>query len=101
MEDNNSQNMSQQNDAQTSSQTTPQSSSDFSKTTIVVLVILTLLISTLSTWVLLGEVSNVKISQKVPASSSGEVRINILPAEQPKTTTGATGQVVLKLNKLL
>lgn len=87
-------------------QTTPQASQvispepkqevDISKTTITVLVLLTLMISIIGTWTVLNEISNVKTVQK-PSTAQGHVSFTITgpPSEPAKSST--TGNVVLEV----
>ncbi len=96
MENKNSEGISQQGNVQSAAQPAPQSGMDFSKTTIIVLVVLTLLISTLGTWTVLEQLSNAQVSQKGPEATSGEVKLNIVA---PDPTIGATGHVTLNILK--
>lgn len=70
-----------------------QGNSDISKTTITILVLLTLMISVIGTWTVLNEVNNVKLSQK-PSSTTGVVSLNI---QQPSEPVPITGKVTLKI----
>ncbi|MBN2053111.1 hypothetical protein JW756_06410 [Candidatus Woesearchaeota archaeon] len=74
---------------------------DVSNKTIVVLVILTVIISILSTFVVMGEVSNLELqsarqSSKV-SSNSGKVTFAISEPVEPLPPMSATGQVVFRI----
>ena len=83
----------------------PAENNDISKTTITVLVLLTLMISVIGTWTVLNELSNVKPVQQSSAAT-GKVELTILPngnanaiANSPQQTSAATGQVALEIKK--
>jgi hypothetical protein len=61
---------------------------DISKTTITVLVLLTLMISIIGTWTVMSEISSAKVVQQEPARSTGQIRFSITEAPPPKTATG-------------
>ncbi|MEM4638132.1 MAG: hypothetical protein QXK76_03880 [Candidatus Woesearchaeota archaeon] len=85
-----------QTSTQNSSQMINQSSqegNDISKTTITILVLITLMISVIGTWTVLNEVNNVKLTQK-PSSTTGVVSLNI---QQPSEPVPITGKVMLKI----
>lgn len=66
-----------------------------SKSTILVLVILTVVISLLGTWTVLNEVNSVKVitpESSKDSTSSGEVRLTVIEPPEP---VQSTGQVVL------
>lgn len=87
-----------ENDINQSSPVIPNEKTDISKTTITVLVLVTLMISVLGTWTVLNELSNVKTTQQAPSSSSGEVKLNIVSTGQNvPDQTGATGRVSLTI----
>ena len=73
---------------------------DISKTVVVVLVILSVLISILGTWVTLSEISNVRPSSvvyKAPAQG-GRVSISIISPSE-KATSSIDGKVTLTVIK--
>ena len=80
---------------------------DLSKKTIVVLVILTVIISVLGTFVVVSEVNALKVPSgamtKAPAVSKpsnigvSQVSINIAPPPSPPVTDKATGEVTLTI----
>jgi hypothetical protein len=72
---------------------------DISKTTLAVLVILTLMISIIGTWTVLNEISAVKLYAKAPSSSSGVVKLNVLPppGSVPAQASSTTGMVVMNI----
>jgi len=69
---------------------------DLSKTTLVVLVLLTLVISVIGTWSVLNEVNSVKATQEAAGTKTAEVSLNLVAPAQPSK---ATGQVVFNLEK--
>ncbi|MBD3204630.1 hypothetical protein GF327_10145 [Candidatus Woesearchaeota archaeon] len=75
------------------------SNKDLSRSVIVILVILSVVISILSTWVVLEEVSRVQktptIEEKNLAQSSAEVRLQIVD-KTPKSASAA-GNIVLNI----
>lgn len=93
--------------APSAQQTAPAQSSatqevDVSRSTIIVLVMLTLIISVLGTWTVLHETNPVKVVSRNALPVGGEVRLNILPPgtdpnQGPISST--TGQVSLIINK--
>lgn len=52
---------------------------DLGKSTIVVLVLLTLVISVIGTWTVLNEVSKIKTPGPIPATTNGNIKLNLLP----------------------
>jgi hypothetical protein len=86
MDENNQQN----NSAQQATPAAPSQEVDISKTTIAVLVLLTLMISVIGTWTVLNEISSVKIAQpSKPSSAVGEVKMVVInPADNLAATTG-------------
>jgi len=75
---------------------------DISKTTITVLVLLTLMISVIGTWTVLNEVSNVRMTQQ-SSVASGKVTLTLQsdktqnPPVEQKSTNAATGQVIFEV----
>lgn len=76
----------------------PSDSNDISKTTITILVLLTLMISIIGTWTVLNEVNNVKIVSQ-ESTSSGIVSLNLQSPNQPTEPVAASGRVVLNILK--
>jgi len=75
----------------------PADNPDISKTTIAVLVLLTLMISVIGTWTVLNEISNVRpTGSNVAAPQSGQVHLNIQPPTTPQTSA-ATGKVMMNI----
>lgn len=74
----------------------PSGDVDISKTTITVLVLLTLMISVIGTWTVLNEVNNVKLASK-ESQSSGIVSLNLQSPNQPKEPVASTGRVTLNI----
>jgi len=76
---------------------------DMSKTTITVLVLLTLMISIIGTWTVLNEISSVQSTQHQTASSVGRVSFTIRnpnqQAQSAPTSVPATGKVVLSITQ--
>ena len=82
----------------------PPQNPDISKTTVVVLVLLTLMISVIGTWTVLNELSVVRLSQPEqhrPASTSGEVQLGIEapPGYDQGQMSASTGRVSLQIIK--
>ena len=85
------------------------SSPDVSRSTIIMLVLLTLVISVLGTWTVLNEVSMVRMNQAVtsPHPAQADVKLNIMTQEQytnqmAKQTPAsglATGHVIFNIIK--
>jgi len=77
---------------------------DLSRKTIVALVLLTVIISILGTWIVLEEVNNIQIQQQPPrltttSSSQGEVSLEVIgPKEKPPASL-STGKVTLEILK--
>lgn len=74
----------------------PSEGGDISKTTITVLVLLTLMISVIGTWTVLNEVNSVKVISQ-GSSSSGVVSLNIQPPISQSEPVAASGKVVLNI----
>ena len=73
----------------------PRQDIDISKTTITVLVLLTLMISVIGTWTVLNEIGNVKVTQNSqPAQAQVTLRVVDAASQQP-ITQSATGRVIL------
>jgi hypothetical protein len=74
---------------------------DISNKTIVVLVILTVLISVLGTFTVLGEVGAMKAQtmKAIPksSSSSGQVSLTIVPNEAPLPPSNSVGYITLEI----
>jgi len=68
---------------------------DVSRATIVVLVILAVLISLISTWIVLVEVN--QLSNAKTGKASATVKLNIQPAPEKPEPASATGNVVLNI----
>ena len=77
----------------------PPNSPDMSKSTIIALVLLTLLISVIGTWTVLNEISSVKVSQQTSSGSHGNVQLEVLSAHQNPKSDAISGQVSLIVNK--
>lgn len=69
---------------------------DISRSTIVILVLLTLLISVIGTWTVLSQINAAPAAQESSSTSSGKVRFAL--TEDPATDQ-STGKVVFKLEK--
>ena len=68
---------------------------DVSRTTIFVLVVLTLLISVLGTWTVVNQLSFAPVSRVAPAPpASGEVGFTV---QRPPPPVTATGKVVFRI----
>lgn len=68
---------------------------DISKTTITVLVLLTLIISVIGTWTVLNELNTVKVTKS--STATGTVSLNIRAPPGEPVTDGATGRVTLNI----
>lgn len=88
--------MDEVNQTSVNSNTAPSEGGDISKTTITVLVLLTLMISVIGTWTVLNEVNGVKVVSQ-GSSTSGVVSLNIQPPSQPTEPVAASGKVVLNI----
>lgn len=71
---------------------------DISRTTITILVLLTLMISIIGTWTVLNEVNNVKLSSK-SYQSSAQVVLEIKNPEEQKALSAASGRVIFNVLK--
>ncbi len=72
---------------------------DVSKSIVVLLVVLSVVISLLGTWVVLEEISNMESSKPAGESSAqGRVSIRILGENEEPGSAGVTGKVVLNIN---
>ena len=76
----------------------PAPETDISKTTITILVLLTLMISVIGTWTVLNEISSVHVAKQQPSIASGQIQLNIQPPSTPKTSE-ATGNLMLEIKK--
>ena len=74
----------------------PRQDLDISKTTITVLVLLTLMISVIGTWTVLNEISGVRVVQKSQPAEA-HVTLRIGDGSQQSTTSAATGRVTLNV----
>jgi len=82
------------NQTDINSTSAPSGGADISKTTITVLVLLTLMISVIGTWTVLNEVNSVKVVSQ-GSQSTGVVSLNIQSANQPAPEpVAASGRVV-------
>jgi hypothetical protein len=71
---------------------------DISKTTITVLVLLTLMISVIGTWTVLNEVNSVKVTTQ-QSKTSGVVSLNLQSASTQQQPVAASGRVVFGILK--
>lgn len=83
---------------QANSNSAPNGGADVSKTTITVLVLLTLMISVIGTWTVMNEVNSVKVVSQ-PSSSSGKVSLNLQGASTPAEPVAASGKVVFGIRE--
>ncbi len=75
----------------------PSGGVDISKTTITVLVLLTLMISVIGTWTVLNEVNNVKATKA--STAVGRVSLTVSAPPEAPQPVDATGRVTLNLLK--
>ncbi len=88
--------MDEVNQTTVNSNVAPSEGGDISKTTITVLVLLTLMISVIGTWTVLNEVNSVKVVSQ-PSRTNGVVSLNIHSPDQPMAPVAASGKVVLNI----
>ena len=73
----------------------PSGGTDISKTTITVLVLLTLIISVIGTWTVLNEVNNVKVTKA--SRAVGQVSLTVSAPPDVQQPVDATGKVTLNI----
>ena len=73
---------------------------EISKTTIVVLLILTILISVIGTWTVVTSLSAVPAGQQNAPAQDNTVRISLTVEPQPEPAVPITGNAVLSLEVL-
>lgn len=89
--------MDEVNQADVNSNSAPSGGIDISKTTITVLVLLTLMISVIGTWTVLNEVNNVKAAKA--STAVGRVSLVVSPPPEAPQPVDATGKVMLNIQK--
>lgn len=74
---------------------------DISKNTVIILVILTVVISVVGTFVVMFEMNNIKTVAEAPRPASANVQLNILPiggeSKSPNALSETTGRVSLNI----
>jgi hypothetical protein len=103
MDENNTNNNSSSQTPSTSPAAAPQApaeAQDMSKTTVAILVLLTLMISIIGTWTVLNEISAVKMAAAppMPSTSQGKVQLVIgSPDGDGSSMSAATGRVTFEV----
>jgi hypothetical protein len=88
--------MDEVNKVEVNSNSSPDGGADVSKTTITILVLLTLMISVIGTWTVLNEVNGVKVVSQ-QTQTSGVVSLNLQSASTQPQPVAASGKVVFEI----